>query len=191
VRRAVEALSVLARRDSEPAVRSAAVTSLGLINHESVFVHVIAALADEAREVRAAAARSLSRMSFDRAEGYVRLIETADAETLRRVAVACIKAGMVAQAIDRMISEDRRLAYEAFSLLSLLAKAGEIEPLLAAIADHGELHVRLSLIRLLGATGQPEVAEELRRLAVRDGVPEKVRSALMEVLYKMDQAQPV
>jgi len=151
----------------------------------------VMAFGDEAREVRAAAARSLSRMSFDRAEGYVRLIESADGETLRRVAVSCIKAGMVAQAIDRMISEDRRLAYEAFSLLSLLAKAGEIEPMLTAIAEHGEVNVRLALIRLLGTTGQPEVATELRHLAVRDGMPEKVRSALMEVLYKMDQALPV
>lgn len=191
VQRSVEALTAMAADDPEPVVRSAAVTSLGEIEHGSVFAPVLMAFADEAREVRAAAARSLSRMSFDRAEGYVRLIETADVETLRRVAVACIKAGMVAQAIDRMISEDRRLAYESFSLLSLLAKAGEIEPLLGAIADHGELHVRLALIRLLGTTGQPEVAEELRRLAVRDGMPEKVRSALMEVLYKMDQSQPV
>ncbi len=191
VQRSVEALTAMAANDPEAVVRSAAVTSLGEIEHNSVFAPILMAFADEAREVRAAAARSLSRMSFDRAEGYVRLIETADEETLRRVAVACIKAGMVAQAIDRMISEDRRLAYEAFSLLSLLAKAGEIEPLLGAVADHGELNVRLALIRLLGATNQPEIAEELRRLAVRDGMPEKVRSALMEVLYKMDQAQPV
>ena len=191
VQRSVEALTAIASNDPEAAVRSAAVTSLGEIEHGSVFAPVLMAFADEAREVRAAAARSLSRMSFDRAEGYVRLIETADEETLRHVAEACVKAGMVAQAIDRMISEDRRLAYESFSLLSLLAKAGEIEPMLTAIAEHGEVNVRLALIRLLGTTGQSEVATELRLLAVRDGMPEKVRSALMEVLYKMDQAQPV
>ncbi|HJU56044.1 MAG TPA: HEAT repeat domain-containing protein [Pyrinomonadaceae bacterium] len=191
VQRSVEALTAIAANDPESVVRSAAVTSLGEIEHESVFAPVVMAFADEAREVRAAAARSLSRMSFDRAEGYARLIENADEETLRRVAAACIKAGMVTQAIDRMISEDRRLAYESFSLLSLLAKVGEIEPLLAAIADHGEVNVRLALIRLLGTTGQPEVATQLRHLAVRDGMPEKVRSALMEVVYKMDQAQPV
>ena len=191
VQRSVEALAAIAAGDPEAVVRSAAVTSLGEIEHGSVFAPVLMAFADEAREVRAAAARSLSRMSFDRAEGYVRLIETADDETLRRVAEACIKAGMVAQAIDRMISEDRRLAYESFSLLSLLAKAGEIGPLLAAITDHGEINVRLALIRLLGTAGRPEVADELRRLAVRDGMPEKVRSALMEVLYKMDQVAEV
>jgi HEAT repeat protein len=191
VQSAVEALTQLAANDAEAAVRSAAVTSLGEIEHESVFAPVLMAFADEAREVRAAAARSLSRMNFDRSEGYVRLIEMADAETLGNVASACIKAGMVGQAIDRMISEDRRLAYEAFSLLSLLAKANETEPLLEAINSHPETSVRLALIRLLGTTGQPEVATQLRHLAVRDGLPEKVSAALMEVVYKIDQTAEV
>lgn len=191
VQRAVVALTSLASNDPEPVVRSAAVTSLGEIEHESVFAPVLMAFADEAREVRAAAARSLSRMSFDRAEGYVRLIETADEETLRRVAVACIKAGMVGQAIDRVVSEDRRLAYEAFSLLSLLVKANETEPMMDAISNHPEQSVRLSLIRLLGSSSQPEVATQFRYLAVRDGIPENISAALMEVVYKIDQAQPV
>jgi HEAT repeat protein len=191
VQRAVEALTALAAEDTEPAVRSAAVASLSEIEHESVFAPILMAFADEAREVRAAAARSLSRMNFDRSEGYVRLIETADADTLQKVASACIKAGMVGQAIDRMISEDRRLAYEAFSLLSLLAKANETEPLLEAINDHPEMGVRLALIRLLGTTAQPEIATQLRHLAVRDGMPEKVRAALMEVVYKIDQTMSV
>jgi HEAT repeat protein len=191
VQSSVEALRQLAASDPEPVVRSAAVTSLGEIEHESIFAPVLMAFADEAREVRAAAARSLSRMNFDRSEGYVRLIETADAETLRNVASACLRAGMVGQAIDRMISEDRRLAYEAFSLLSLLVKANETEPLLEAINSHPETNVRLALIRLLGTTGQPEVATQLRHLAVRDTLPEKVRAALMEVVYKIDQTTEV
>lgn len=191
VQRAVEALTALATNDPEPNVRAAAVTSLGEIEHESVFTPVIMAFADESREVRAAAARSLSRMNFDRAEGFVRMIDTADAETLRKVAQACTKAGMVAQAIDRLISEDRRLAYESFSLLSLLVKSGETEPLADAITNHPEVNVRLGVIRLLGSTTNPEVATLLRHLVVREGLPEKVRSALMEVVYQVDQAQPV
>lgn len=191
VQRAVEALTALATDDPEPMVRAAAVTSLGEIEHESVFTPVIMAFADESREVRAAAARSLSRMNFDRAEGFVRLIETGDAETLSKVAQACTKAGMVKQAIDRIISEDRRLAYESFSLLSLLVKAGEMQPIAEAITDHAEVNVRLALIRLLGTASGPEVAQLLRHLVVRDGLPEKVRSALMEVVYQVDQTQPV
>lgn len=191
VQRAVAALTELAARDTESSVRAAAVTSLGAIDHESVFAPVLIAFGDEAREVRAAAARSLSRLNFDRADAYVRVAETADAEMMREVARACIKAGMAGQAIDRLASEDRRPAYEAFSLLSLLAKSGEIAPLLDAIENHSDTNVRLSAVRLLGSAGAPETAGRLRHLAVRDGVPEKVRSAILEVIYKMDQAQIV
>jgi HEAT repeat protein len=182
VRRAVEALASLARRDSEPAVRSAAVTSLGLINHESVFVHVIAALADEAREVRAAAARAMSRLSFDRADAYVRVIESADAEALSDVAQAAVKAGLAAQAIGRLTSEDRRQAYEAFSLLTLCAKAGECQPILDTVECHRDIEVRLTCIRLLGLSTRPELAERLSVIAANGGVPERVRRAIVETV---------
>lgn len=191
VRCSVEALTLIAANDVEPVVRSAAVTSLGEIEHESVFAPVLMAFADESREVCAAAARALSRMNLDRADAYVRLLETADVETLRKVSVACIKAGMAAQALDRLISEDRRLAYEAFSLLSLLAKSNETEMLLDAVSDHLDTNVRLAVVRLLGSVGQPEVATHLRHLAVREGMPEKVRSSLLEVVYKLDQTVEV
>jgi hypothetical protein len=44
---------------------------------------------------------------------------------------------------------------------------------------------------LIGTSSHPEAATMLRHLAVREGLPEKVRSALLEIVYKMDQAQPV
>lgn len=190
-RNSVAALSALAMRDAEPVVRAAAVASLSEIDHESVFAPVLVAFADGAREVQAAAARALSRLSFNRADAFVRIIETADEEALGQVARACIKARMAAQAIDRLTSEDRRQAYEAFSLLSLLAKANETAPLLDAIAEHRDPDVRLAAIRLLGMTGRPEVAQQFRQLVVRDGLPEKIRTALLEVVYKIDQALPV
>lgn len=187
----VKALRAIAASDPDSSVRAAAINSLGLIGHESVFAPVLIALSDEAREVRAAAARALSRLSFDRADAYVRLMETADVDTIVSVAHACVKAGMAAQAVDRLASEDRRHAYEAFSLLSLLAKANETEPILEAIGSHSDLNVRLAATRLLGMAGQPEVAQKLRQVAISDGIPEKVRTAILEVVYKIDQAQPV
>ncbi|HMF55342.1 MAG TPA: HEAT repeat domain-containing protein, partial [Pyrinomonadaceae bacterium] len=190
VQRAVDALALMATRDTESTVRSTAVSSLGSIGHESVFAPVIIAFADEAREVRAAAARSLSRLGFDRADAYVRLAESPNMEILQQVARACIKGGMVSQALDRLASEDRRQAYEAFSLLSILARANEVEPILDAIEHHGSMEVRLNAVRLLGMAGQPQLLQQLRHLAVRDNVPEKVRTALLEVVYKIDQMQP-
>jgi HEAT repeat protein len=182
VRRSVEALALTTQGDPEPSVRSAAVTSLGLIDHESVFAPVIVALADEAREVRAAAARALSRLSFDRAEAYVRVIESADERTLRGVARACSKAGLAAQAINRLASEDRRQAYEAFSLLSLCVKAGEVQPILDTIECHREVEVRLACVGLLASFYHQEVGARLLRIGENGGVPEKVRCAIHEMV---------
>jgi HEAT repeat protein len=191
VRRAVEALAAAARNDAEDAVRSAAVNSLGLINHESVFAGIIMALADEAREVRAAAARALSRLSFERAEAYVRVAETADAHTLRDVARACVKAGLAAQAVGRLTSEDRRQAYEAFSLLSLCVGGGEFGPVLDAIGSHRDDEASLTCVQLLGDSLTPEVCEHLRRLAAEGGMPARVRRSIIETVERGARTQLV
>ncbi len=190
VQSSVAALASVARRDSEPNVRSLAISSLSAINHESVFAAVLIGLADDSREVRAAAARSLSRLSFDRSEAYVRVIETSSEETLRDVADACIKAGIVSQNIDRLASSDHRQAYEAFSLMCLLAKAKMTQPVLEAICNHPNMRVRLSAVHLLATTGQPEIIQQLLELALKPGMPEEVNTALLEAMYKLEQISP-
>jgi HEAT repeat protein len=190
VGRSVVALKLMAATDTEPAVRAAAVASLGAIDHESVFSAVLVALADEARDVRAAAARSLSRLNFDRADAYVRVIETSDAEELTNVAQACIKTGMAAQALDRLASDDRRQAYEAFSLLSLLARANQAQPILEVIERHADINTCMVAVQVLCSNGQPDIAPALRQLAVREAMPEQLQTALMEVVYKIDEMQP-
>lgn len=187
----VRALAASAARDEESAVRSSAVTSLGLINHESVFGSVIVALADEAREVRAAAARALSRLSFDRADAYVRLVESADARTLGDVARACVKAGLAAQAVSRLTSDDRRQAYEAFSLLSLCVSGGETQPLVEAVEAHQNIDTRLTCIQLLGDSRAAEVREQLTRLSGDIAVPERVRRSILETIERAPNTQAV
>ncbi len=188
VRRAVDALNALAAVDESATARATAVTSLGIIGHESVFAAVLIGMADEAREVRAAAARALSRLSFDRADAYVRVIESSDEETMRRVARACVTAGLATQALDRLASEDRRQAYEAFSLLTLVLKGGEAETIFAAVERPGELSVRLAAARLLALQGQAETVKRLRHVALGDGTPEKLRAAILEAIYRDDHA---
>jgi len=51
----VDAITRLARHDEEPNLRSNAIFSLGSIDHESVFPAILVGMADESREVRAAA----------------------------------------------------------------------------------------------------------------------------------------
>ncbi len=190
VQSAVTMLSRVARFDSEPNLRGLAISSLASINHESVFPAILISMADETREVRAAAARSLSRLSFDRADAYVRVMESADDSLLADVSSACIRAGIVSQNIERLASNDRRQAYEAFSLICLLAKAGMIDPVLEAICEHESNDVRLMAVHLLATTGRAEVFEQFQKLAVRDGVSEDVKTALLEAMYKMEEAKP-
>jgi HEAT repeat protein len=191
VQSSVRAIARVARHDSEPNIRSIAIASLGSIDHESVFPAILISMADDTREVRASAARALNRLSFDRADAYVRVIETSDEETLRNVAQACIQAGIVSQNLDGLGSSDHRQAYETFSLICLLAKANMNEPILNAIADHSNLDVSLRAVHLLAATGQPGTCEQLRQLAVREGVCEELKTALLGAKYKLDQTKPL
>lgn len=187
VQSSVDAMAIVARKDSQPNLRSAAISNLGAVNHQSVFPSILIGMADEAREVRAAAARSLNRLSFDRAEAYVRLLETGNDAALVTVAKACVKAGIVSQNLDRLSTSDHRQAYETFSLISMLAKARLTQPVLDAIASHPNSDVRIKAVHLLACTNQPEVYDQLRELSVRDGMREDVRTALLEALYKIEQ----
>ena len=184
--RSVSALCEAASHDADAAVRSAAVTALGVIDHESVFAPVLIALADDTREVRAAAARALSGLHFDRAQAYARVERTADPETLHNFAQACVKAGIAAQTADRLASEDRRQAFEAYSLFSLLTKAGELRPVFDVIENHRDMRVQQVAIRILNTFATVEAVPKLRDLVGIPGMPEDVRTGLLEVLYKVD-----
>lgn len=181
-------LTEAAMCDATPAVRAAAVTALCEIDHPSGFAPILLAVGDESREVRAAAARSLSRLSFERAEAYSYLTEHESPANLVALAQACIKAGMAGQAISRLVSADPRQAYESFTLLALLVKAGEINPLLEAVAQHPSKEVRLNVLRLLVNAPQPEVVGYLRQVAVGEGIADDMRNALLETIYKIEEA---
>jgi HEAT repeat protein len=191
VQAAVTALTSMVMEDSEPSVRAAAVASLGSIDHESVFAPVLIGLSDESRIVRAAAARTMTGLHFDRADAYVRVMETAEPGLLRQVAKACVSTGIAAQAVDRLASEDRRQAYEAFSLFSLLARAQETQPIIDVIESHRDDEVRLCAVRVLNMAGQSSVVPKLRELAARENLSENVRTSVLEALYKLDQDQPL
>jgi hypothetical protein len=191
VQSSVNVISQVALHDFEPGIRSQAIACLGSIDHESVFITVLSGMADEAREVRAAAARSLNRLSLDRADAYVRVIATGEGETISNVAKACIQSGIVSQNLDRLTDTDHRQAYETFALICLLTNAKMNEPVLNAIAAHPRTDVRLKLVHFLACTAHPGAINQLRELAVSDGVSEPVKTAILEAMYKLDLSQTV
>jgi HEAT repeat protein len=113
VQRSVSALTSMVVSDPTSAVRAAAVASLGSIDHESVFAPVLLALADEARIVQAAAARTLTSLHFDRADAYVRVMETASPEMLHQVAQAYQNRNRGPG--SNRLQVNRHQAFEAFS----------------------------------------------------------------------------
>jgi hypothetical protein len=58
--------------------------------------------------------------------------------------------------------------YNALSLLSLMAKAGEIQPLLKTIEEHSSTHIRRAAVKLLSLSGQAAMvtAAMKRRLKI-------------------------
>jgi HEAT repeat protein len=181
----------IASCDAESAVRAAAITSLASIDHDSVFVPIVIALVDESREVRAAAARSLSVLSLNRADAYARVAAHADQKTRQDVALACIKSGIAKQAVDRLCGGDRWQAYESFATLAVLASANESSLIFETIEQHPDPNVAIAAARVLGVAGRSEALPGLRQLAIRDSITESVRTVVLEVIYKIDQSQPV
>lgn len=165
-RNSIEALSQIALYDLSSNLRSKAVGALAEFDHESVFEPILLACADPTREVRAAAARGLFSLGFDRAHAWKRLIEANDSFRLTSAARAAIESGIVERSFDRLTHEDTKVAYEAFALVSLLIKASETKEIFSAIESHKDERVRFALLHVLKVQKDERTIDELTRLAL-------------------------
>ncbi|HYY94756.1 MAG TPA: HEAT repeat domain-containing protein [Pyrinomonadaceae bacterium] len=178
----------LASREADE--RASAIVELSHVDTDEAFQHICAAFDDDAKEVRAAAARALYDLRDDRAESFTRALREAEPERRRRIGAAIASSGLAGDAISQLTGESREKTYEAFSLLFLMAKAGEVQPLIRAIEGHPNSEVRLAVVKLLALSGQKEILPAFRRLAVRGSLPTEVRSAVMEAIYQISSSQP-
>jgi hypothetical protein len=174
---------------AEPAERAAAVADLSRLPKDESFRQICAAFDDEALEVRSAAARALYDHDADRAECFTRALRESSSERRRHIGAAINSSGLASEAISQLTGESREKTYEAFSILFLMAKAGEVQPLLRAVEGHPNNEVRLAVVKLLALSGQKEILPAFRRLAVRGSLPTEVRSAVMEAIYQIS-SQP-
>lgn len=153
---------------------------------ESEAFDLITGLFDDASvDVRNAAARALSEFKTDRAASFTRALREGSSQRRQHIAAALNGSGLAAEAIDNLVGEGREKTYDAFSLLFLMAKAGEVQTLLQTIEKHPDVAVRLSVIRLLTFSNQPDIIPAFRSLAVRGALPTEVRSAVMEAIYQI------
>ena len=177
-------------KSSDAGERAAAIVELSHVDTDEAFQQICAAFDDPSREVRGAAARALHELRADRAESFTRALREATPERRREIGAAIASSGLAGESISQLTGESRERTYEAFSLLFLMAKAGEVQPLLRAIEGHPNNEVRLAVVKLLALSGQKEVLPAFRRLAVRGSLPTEVRSAVMEAIYQISSSQP-
>jgi hypothetical protein len=175
---------------SRPADRASAVAELPGLGGEEAFRQISQAFDDESAQVRSAAARALFELQEDRAATFTRALRDALPARRRNIGAAIAASGLAGEAIGNLTGESRDKTYDAFSLLFLMAKAGEVQPLMRAIEEHPNLEARLAVVKLLALSGQPEVVPSFRRMAVRGSLPAEIRSAVMEAIYQISSQTP-
>jgi len=159
-RNSVEAITQVALYDISANLRAKAVTALSEFDHPSVFETILLACADPTREVRAAAARGLSRLSFERSEAWLRLAETQDVGILRHAARAIIAGDLVQRSIERLIHTNQEYAFEAFAVVVLLIKAGETDEILAARLEHKNKTIGKAITHIIALVGETRLLEK-------------------------------
>lgn len=182
---------ILRQLNSEkPAERAAAVSDLPRVGGADAFNHLCTAFDDESTEVRSTAALAMFEFQEDRAAAFTKALREATPERRRKIGSAIASSGLANEAIRNLTGESRDKTYDAFSLLFLMSKAGETQPLMRAIEEHPNIEVRLAVVKLLTLSGQPDILAVFRRMAVRGSLPSEVRSAVMEAIYQITNKSP-
>jgi len=170
-RNSVEALAQVALYDLSASLRSKAVTILSEFDHESVFETILLANADPTREVRAAAARGLTKLTFDRADAWTRIAEAGEDGRTVQAARAAMESGFVDMSFDRLTHTDRKYVYEAFTLMTLLIKAGETGKIFNALEKHRDMNVRLALLHTIKVVKDQRALDGLYLLLENNNLP--------------------
>jgi hypothetical protein len=112
-------------------------------------------------------------------------LREASPDRRRKIGAAIAGSGLARDAINALSGESREKTHDAFSILFLMAKAGEVQPLMQAIKEHSDLEVRLAVIKLLALSNQPQSLPGLRNLVVRGSLPPDVHGAVMAAIYSL------
>ncbi|HEY6231877.1 MAG TPA: HEAT repeat domain-containing protein, partial [Pyrinomonadaceae bacterium] len=172
-------------KSGDAAKRSASLRELATIDEGQAFRLITDLFDDDSEEVRNAAARALHEFTRDCAASFTRALREASPERRGKIAAAINGSGLAGEAIENLIGETREKTHDAFSMLFLMARAGEVQLLLRTIEQHPDMSVRLSVIRLLTFCNQPNIIPSFRSLAVRATLPTEIRSAIMEAIYQI------
>lgn len=185
-RNSVEALSQVALYDLSSNLRSKAVAVLADYDHESVFETILSACADPTREVKAAAARALFKLTFDRSDAWTRISESKDSFRVKHAARAAIAGGLVERSFDRLVHHDSKVVYEAFALVSLLINAGETDDIFKAIEYHRNPNVKLALLHVIKVLKNEETLSGLYSLLEVGNLPADIKEAVDKTIESFE-----
>jgi hypothetical protein len=137
-------------------------------------------------EDRNQAVRALYTSNPDRAASLFTIaLREGTPEQRRNLGAALVGSGLVHDAIKVLSRERNENTYAALSLLFLTARTGHIGPLLNVIENHSSLELRLKLIKLMASTGEREILDAFRRLAVSKSLPAELRSAIIDSISQL------
>lgn len=165
---------------------AAAMSRLATVGERKSLEDIIESLEDSSKEVRNAAVRALYSVNPEYAASFFNgVLREGPAERRRRIGAALAGSGLVSEAIQHLKSGRQQNVYGIISLLFLVAKAGEVQPLVTVLEEHPSIELRLALIELLALSGDVSIVPTFRRLALRSALPSEVRSAIMEAIYQI------
>jgi hypothetical protein len=188
---AVDAIAQMALYDLSTNIRSQALLALSQFDHESVFETILLGCTDPSRSVRAAAARALFRLSFDRADAWLRIAESGDEISIRQAARAVVAADLVKRSLDRLIHPRRPHAMEGLAIVNLLIKAGETKELLAELVGGSNPNIALAILHVIDVTRDSATLAEIAVLRKTTGISDKLRASINKVLDKQDFAPTI
>lgn len=169
----------------DPKERSAVLAELGQTGGYDSFKLITRAFDDPVRDVRNAAARALFELRADRSGSFIRAFREAEPERSFRIAKAIAESGLAADEISQLASDDFLKAYDAFSVLFLMAAAGEFAPIIVGIESGFSIEIGQTLAQILGLCGRPEALPACSHLVLQHSLPSEVRSAIMEAIYQI------
>ncbi len=181
-----------AQHSLSDADRSAALIERSAKAETTAFFELIAeAFEDPSLRVRNVALQLLLDRESDRVSSLTRILRCSLPDRRRKIGRTMIESGLVDESIQDLAGNDPGKVSEANSILFLLCKSGELQPLIAAVEQHPSNFVRLTAVKLMASSEGGDVVPTLRRFAVRTSIPEEIRAAARTALQNVRSVSSV
>ncbi len=177
----VEAISQIALYDLSTKLRSEAISILSGFDHEMVFETLLLACADPTREIRAAAAAGIFRLSVERKDAWLRIIETNDIGRIRQSARALISSDLLKSSIERLTHQDKNYAAEALAMVSLLIKAGETDQIFEILKNYPDEKLKKAILHVIEISDEPETVEKLISMDEQNEFNKEISDAVKKI----------